>query len=318
MKVAITGGTGFVGVMLARELLEHGHEVVLISRGVRVPEGIETHREGGRCRLMPTGLDNQDSLTEAFRGCGAIAHLAGINREVGPQTYQRVHVDGTRNVVGAAAAAGVPHITCLSFLRARPDCGSKYHQSKWEAEEIVRSSGIAHTIVKAGVIYGRGDHMVTHLSQSLHTGPLFGLVGFNDTFLSPVAGEDVAKILASAAVERTLDNKTISVIGPERMTLREAVARVGETIGVRPVFIKLPVFFHYVLAQCFELVMNVPLIAKAQVRILSEDLTEALPEAELPPDGLQPSRRFVPEQIRAALPDRKRFGAEDFRFCCSH
>src|SRR5205807_1301402 len=130
-----------------------------------------------RTEFYPIGTDNIESLSKAFDGCDAIAHFAGINREIGDQTYKRVHIDGTRNVVTAAKRANVRKILCLSFLRARPNCGSSYHESKWEAEEIVRSSGLDYTILKSGMIYGKGDHMLDHLSHSLHTMPLLALVG---------------------------------------------------------------------------------------------------------------------------------------------
>jgi len=103
MRVVITGGTGFVGRHLADHLRDAGHEVVVIGRS--------------------TGTDITDvaALTAPFTGCDAVAHCAGINRELGSQTYARVHVDGTRAVVAAARSAGVERLVILSFLRARPD-----------------------------------------------------------------------------------------------------------------------------------------------------------------------------------------------------
>ena len=115
MRVAITGATGFVGSHLADRLSSEGHEVVRVT----------------------ARLHNLDELAKGFSGCQAVAHCAGINREIGNQTYARVHVEGTRNVVEAAQRAGVEKIGLMSFLRARPDCGSGYHESKWAAEEIV-------------------------------------------------------------------------------------------------------------------------------------------------------------------------------------
>jgi len=71
----------------------------------------------------------------------------------------------------------VKRILLMSFLRARPNCNSPYHESKWAAEEIVRQSGLDYTIFKAGIVYGRGDHMLDHLSHALHTLPFFATVG---------------------------------------------------------------------------------------------------------------------------------------------
>src|SRR5687767_13382321 len=153
MRIAITGATGFVGRHLARDLIAGGHEVVLIARGVDRRD--ETVRSLPRTTFAPIGLVDVTQLTQAFAGCDAVAHCAGINRELGQQTYSRVHIEGTRNVVAAAQCAGVSKILLLSFLRARPDCGSPYHESKWAAEELVRSSVLDYTIIKAGMIYGR-------------------------------------------------------------------------------------------------------------------------------------------------------------------
>src|SRR6185503_18482588 len=164
MKIAITGGTGFVGGQLARELVAAGHQVVLVARG-RDRRDLEVRGLRG-ASLELAGLDDPERLERAFRGCEAVAHCAGINREIGPHTFRAVHVEGTRNVVEAARRAGARRLAVLSFLRARPGCGSGYHESKWEAEEIARASGLDWTVLKAGVIYGRGDHMLDHLSHA--------------------------------------------------------------------------------------------------------------------------------------------------------
>src|SRR5262249_50721820 len=161
MRIAITGGTGFVGRHLARALVEQGHEVVLIARGrdgrdrdvVRLP-GVS---------FVQAGVSDAGALEEAFSGCSVVAHCAGINREIGAQTYETVHVQGTKAVVSAARRADVQKVVLTSFLTARPDCGLAYHESKWHAEEIVRSCGLDYTILKAGIIYGRGDHLLDHL-----------------------------------------------------------------------------------------------------------------------------------------------------------
>jgi NADH dehydrogenase len=203
------------------------------------------------------------ALREAFVGCEAVAHLAGINREIGSQTYKRVHVDGTRNVIEAAQAEGVRRIAMLSFLRARPGCGSPYHESKWAAEEIIRRSGVDYTIVKSGMIYGRGDHMLDHLSRGLRTFPVFPLVGLREQPIRPVAVEDVVRILTAALIEGRLSRQTVAVLGPEQLRLSDAIRRVGRVIGRQPLLIRLPVWMHYGFARLFEATMRIPLVARA-------------------------------------------------------
>jgi uncharacterized protein YbjT (DUF2867 family) len=294
MKVAITGATGFVGSHLDTRLTSEGHEVVRTTR---------------------SDFYNVDQLAAVFAGCKAVAHCAGINREIGNQTYARVHVEGTHNVVEAAKNAGVEKVVLMSFLRARPDCGSPYHESKWEAEEIVRSSGLDYTVLKAGIVYGRGDHMLDHLSHALHTFPVFGLVGLKEKRIRPLAIEDLLHVMRAAIVDRRMKRQTIALLGPEEIYLSEAVRRVAEVVGKRPLMFPLPVVCHRLMARVFELLMKVPLTSLAQIRILSEGVVEPGSPVFPVPYDLVPTRRFTVEQIRNGLPQPGPFCAGDLRWC---
>ena len=303
MKFAITGATGFVGSHLTNRLTGEGHEVVRIGRH-RIDDAI-----------VRSSLDNVDQLTAAFANCKGVAHCAGINRELGNQTYARVHVEGTRNVVAAAKAAGVEKIVLMSFLRARPDCDSAYHESKWEAEEIVRNSGLDYTVIKAGIVYGRGDHMLDHLSHALNTFPIFGLVGLKEKSIRPLAVEDLVHVMRAALVDRRIKRQTIALVGPEEIYLSEAVRRVAEVVGKRPLMFPLPVACHQLMARVFERFMKVPLTSVAQVRILSEGVVEPGSPVVPVPYDLVPTRRFTDEQIRNGLPQTRTFCVGDLRWC---
>jgi uncharacterized protein YbjT (DUF2867 family) len=313
VKIAITGGTGFLGRNVARGLAANGHEIVLLARGCDRTDPNILQLAGSR--FVRTGLDDVDRLSDAFRGASVIVHCAGINRESGRQTYRRVHVDGTRNVVEAARDAGVRKIILISFLRARPDCGSGYHESKWAAEEIVRASGLDYTILKCGVIYGRGDHMLDHLSHAFYTFPLFAFVGFRDKPIRPNAVEDVARIINAAAIDGALSRRTVAVVGPEQLTLRQAVRRVAHVVGRHPLLFPMPVWFHYILGWFVERIMAVPLVSTAQVQMLSEGLAEPAPPCDLVPAPLAPGIPFSDAQIRNGLPTPGPFTLDDLRGC---
>ena len=309
MKIAITGGTGFVGRHLARRLLAEGHEVVLISRGVDNRDSTIREQEG--VTFVPVGTNDVEALTKAFEGCSAVAHLGGINREIGEQTYQNVHVQGTANVIEAAKAAKVDKILLLSFLRARPDCGSLYHESKYAAEELVRESGLDYTIFKAGVIYGSGDHMLDHITHALHTFPIFLLVGFKKQPVRPMAVDDLIDVMMATILQGALSRKTVPITGPEEMTLGEAVGRIARVANKKRLTFPVPVWVHYAMAWFFERTMTTPLAAKAQVRILSESLTEPTLAPDSIPAELLPATMFSDDQIRKGLPVPERFGMKD-------
>jgi NADH dehydrogenase len=310
MKIAITGGTGFIGGHLARRLAAEGHEIIVIARGTherKIPAGMT---------LVPSDLSDEASLAEAFAGCAAVAHCAGINREIGTQTYQKVHVDATRNVVNAAQNAGVKKIMLMSFLRARPNCGSAYHESKWAAEEIVQRSTLDYTIIRAGMVYGRGDHMLDHLSHALYTFPFFAMVGFKEKSIRPLAVEDLIEVLQAALTDERLSQRTFALTGAEELFLSEAVRRVARVTSNRIRMFRAPVWLHRVLARFWELTMKVPLVARAQIRILSEGVVEPALPCDVLPIDLRPGRKFTDEQIRRGLPEPGPFTLRDLR-CCS-
>jgi len=255
MKIAITGATGFVGRHLARSLSYSGHELALIARGVDGRD--RTVRRIHGAQFHSVAITDEDSLARIFEGCDAVAHCAGINRETGEQTYARVHVEGTRAVVSAARRAGVKKIAVMSFLRARPDCGSGYHESKWQAEEIVRNSGLDYTVLKAGVVYGRGDHLLDHLARSIMTIRLFAVVGAQDALVQPVAVEDVVRIFDAALASGRLSRQTVAVIGPESLPFSGVVRRVAKAVGRRVYIFPAPVWLHKGLAWAFERVMTI-------------------------------------------------------------
>ena len=310
MRIAVTGGSGFVGGHTARTLLAGGDDVVVIARRTNAA----LFPDGAHVTWVTADIDDKTALSRAIDGCDAVVHCAGINLERGPQTYETVHVRGTEAVVGAARAAGLKRIALVSFLRARPACGSGYHESKWAAEEIVRRSGIPYTVLKPGVIYGRGDHMLDHLSRAFRTFPVFLLVGFSSQrLIRPVAVADVARILAAATHDDRLAGLTVPVLGPEQLTLSAAVQRVARVAGCHPVFLPAPLVAHRLLSWWSERLMTVPLVSAAQVRILAEGLVEPVLAPDHLPADLEPITPFSAEAIRGGLPPPERFHRDDFR-----
>jgi uncharacterized protein YbjT (DUF2867 family) len=311
MKIAITGGTGFVGRHLTRELVRRGHELVLIARGTDQRDPTVVQLPG--VRMVKASLTSGEALRDAFAGCDAVAHCAGINRQIGLQTYATVHVTGTANVVNAARHAGIQKIAMLSFLRARPACGSGYHESKWAAEQLVRESGLDYTVVKASMTFGRGDHMLDHLSHLLYTLPIFVTVGLREKPVRPVAVQDVVQVLAAALVDRRLSRETVALLGPEPLRLSDVARRVGRLVGKRVLNIPAPASTNYVVAHVAELLMKIPLASVAQVRMLDEGLVEPWGKLDSLPADLVPRTPLSDDVLRAGLPPAGPFTRADLR-----
>ena len=299
MKVAITGGTGFIGRHLARDLASRGREVIVIARGQykRNMQPIEG------TSLMTLDINDTDNLTKAFEGCDAVVHCAGTSVEDAKQTFHRLHVEGTRSAVTAAEDARVKKFILISYLNVRPNVKSEYHTTKWQGEEIVRASKLNFTILKAGLVYGQGDHLLNNLSNLFRKMPVFAAVGLREKTVRLVAVEDLVEVIGAALDENRFVRQTVAVLGPEEFPFSQAARQIAKAMG-KPSLIVLPfpVFFHRILAFISERFMPKPLITKSQVQMLADGISQPTLESVPLPEDLKPKTFFTEEQIRKGLP----------------
>jgi len=303
MKIAITGGTGFIGKHLARDLAQRGHQVVLIARGLYNRDTNANLPENAT--FIAVNTTDTEQLTRAFAGCEAVAHCAGTSVEDKHQTFQQVHVDGTRSAVVAAERAGVKKFVLVSYLNVRPNIRSAYHTTKWEGEEIVRRSDLNYTILKAGLVYGQGDHLLHNLGNLLRKLPVFATVGLREKTVRLIAVEDLVTIIRTALLEENqLSRQTVAVIGPEEFPFSTAARRISKAMG-KPFLLVLPfpVIFQRLLAWFAERFMPKPLVTASQVQMLADGISRPLPDSQILPDDLTPKTLFTEEEIRKGLPE---------------
>ncbi|HIB69304.1 MAG TPA: complex I NDUFA9 subunit family protein [Phycisphaerales bacterium] len=291
MRVAVTGGTGFIGRHLVEALVAAGHEVRVLTRGVNT--GSESLKDNPSIELIEAPITNAPSIVRAIKDCEAVYHCVGINREQGDQTFLGVHVEGTRHLLSAFRQTGLKRLIMVSFLRARQMLDSPYHVTKWKSEEMIREAGLDYTIFKPGVVFGEGDQFITQLKKTILSFPFFGLVGLKSHPISPVYVGDLAKAMVDVLSDSSTFGKTYPYVGPERFTLKELVELVADKINIRPTTIPLPVFAHRLAALIMESTMKEPLLTTSQVTMLSESLSDVEPEADPLPQNLQAVTRLA-------------------------
>ncbi|CAB1129916.1 NADH dehydrogenase [Candidatus Hydrogenisulfobacillus filiaventi] len=223
MRVVVFGGTGYVGSAVCRALVEQGHQPVAVARRGPVAAGAELAAADAR----------RDELAPLLAGADAAINLIGIIREEPAQgvTFETMHVAVARRVIAALQRAGVRRLLQMSALGTRPGARSRYHQTKWAAEEAVRASGLSWTIVRPSLLFGGGAPFFVMLQDQVRRLPVVPVPGDGRSRLQPVWREDVARLIALALPDPESVGQVYEVGGPRVYSLDELYDAVGRTVG---------------------------------------------------------------------------------------
>lgn len=254
-SVLVTGASGFVGSAVVNELLQRGTRVSALVR----PDGGVTLDP--RVTRQTGELGDAASLNRAMSGCDAVIHLVGIiaERPASGITFAAVHVEGTRNVISAARSGGVRRFVHMSALGTRADAVSDYHRTKWQAEELVRTSGLDWTIFRPSMIHGRRGAFTRQAiawarkqAMPFVAMPYFGrgLLGFGGAgLLQPVFVDDVARAFVDALDRPVTIGRTYDLGGPDRYTWPEFYEVIARTVvGRRRATLPIPAWYARLLA----------------------------------------------------------------------
>lgn len=231
MKLAITGGTGFVGSHLLRMAVGEGHEVRALTRRLQqAMEGV-TWIEGA--------LDHPDSLARLVAGCDAVIHVAGVIKG-DDAAFRQGNVAGTEAMVDAAAHGGIDRFVHISSLAAREPGLSGYGRSKCASEEPVIAGMRDWTVIRPPAIYGPGERDLLELFRFAKAGivPLPSRGGR----LSVIAVEDLCRlILACLAGDISLGRTYEPDDGrPGGWDTAEFARAIGRAVGRRVLPLPIP------------------------------------------------------------------------------
>lgn len=227
MKVFVTGGSGFVGAEVIRQLLAAGHTVrslVHSRKAVSNEAGLE---------LWPGDATRPETLQGALAGCDAIIHLIGIIREFPDKqvTFQRLHVDATRNILAVAKEQGIRRYLHMSANGTRPDGVAEYHKTKWAAEELVRAAGLDSTIFRPSLIFGPGDAFVNMLAAIIRRTPIVPVIGDGEYRMTPVAVGNVATGFVRALTQPESIGEIYHCGGPQTFTYNQLLDEIARALG---------------------------------------------------------------------------------------
>lgn len=235
--ILVTGGTGFVGRVLVRQLVASGQRVRTLIRPSpqtpALPRGVPVE-------VAVTSLNDERGLRAALRGVEVVYHLASAEHLGARGDVLNVDGRGTANLARAAAEMRVRRLFYISHLDA--DRASYYPllRVKGIAEEHIRRSGVPYTIFRSALLYGPEDHFTTALARLIARFPLFFLPREGEVLLQPLWVEDLVTCLMWARDMPETINQTYEVGGAEYFPFRQIVEIVMEAMGKRRPLLSLP------------------------------------------------------------------------------
>jgi uncharacterized protein YbjT (DUF2867 family) len=278
VKILITGGTGYVGSALKRLLVDEGHSVRLLVR----KESLGALSSENKYEIAVGDVLDKNSCYKACEGCGAVVHLVGIIREHPALgiTFDELHVTATANMAEAAGRQGVKQFIYMSALGARENAPSRYHQTKFAAEAVVRSAPVIWTIFRPSVIFSRdfpGEDEFTKLLVQLARRRVAPLIGGGEALLQPVALEDVCRCIAAALITPETGGAIFELGGSERISFKRMLEQIAAHLGSKPKMVSIPSVFMKPVVRCMERFPQFPLTSDQLTMLLEDNVCDTGP-----------------------------------------
>ena len=237
MTVFVTGGTGFVGHHVVHALRADGRDVRALVRN----RGRAQRLQSWGVEIAEGDVTDAASVRRAAEGADAVVHLIAI-RQGRPDAFDRVMVQGLRNVVAAAKDAGVRRFVLMSALGTTEETKDvvPYFNAKWQNEQDLKTSGVEHVIFRPSFIFARDGGILPTFTRIARTAPVTPIIGSGTQRIQPIWAEDVAAYFARAIDHAPAANRTFEIGGPDAVTWNEFWERLKRSRGIRRPSVHMP------------------------------------------------------------------------------
>jgi len=262
--ILVTGGTGFVGSAIVKELLRRGEPVAVLGRdAAKIREKLGTNvdaREGD--------VREPDTLGAAMQGIDTVVNAVQFpgspieNRRKG-YTFEEVDLKGTRNQVDAAKDAGVKRFVYMSGVGASREADKHWFRYKWEAEKYLQDSGLEWVVVRPTWVFGPGDVSLNRFLGFGNMLPFIPMFGSGKQDMQPVFIDDVGRVAADAALKPEAANTLFELGGPDVMSMNDVVKTALDVKGKKRPLLHQPVFVGKTIGAVMSILPSPPLSADA-------------------------------------------------------
>ena len=280
MKVAMFGGTGFVGSYIVDKLISEAFIPKLLIR-----KGSESKAHTS-CELISGNIQDKSAVRKTIEGTDAVIYNIGIIRQFPQQniTFNELHVHGVKSCIEVAKSIGVKRFILMSANGVKSN-GTEYQRTKWQADELLIQSGLNWTIFRPSLIFGdpRGHgrpEFCTQIKKDMLSlpfpAPLFykGIWPRNAGVfaMTPIHVENVADFFVKALNMENSKGKIYNLGGPETLTWKAIIHRIALASGKNTWKIPAPVHAVKIAASIFEKYEWFP-VTRDQLTMLMEGNT---------------------------------------------
>jgi len=267
-KIAVFGGTGFLGHRVVQRLLDRDFSVRVASRHPERTAALFPDVQLG-IESIHADINDDRSVAAAVAGVEGVVNAVGLYVETGHQTFRSIHVTAAARVALRAREAGVERLIHFSGIGSDAGSASPYIRSRGEGERVVREAFPTATLIRPSVMFGRGDAFVGPVARMLRRLPIFPLFGRGQTQLQPAHVEDVAEAIASA-IQTAEPRMYYELGGPRIYTYRALLQMLAQHLGRKPILVPIPFGLWSALAYGAEMLPQPP-ITRNQVELMQID-----------------------------------------------
>ena len=274
MKVCVAGGTGLLGRAIVPALIDAGHDVVVLSRSNPAADPIDP-----RATWVRGDVTDPGGLVEPLRGIDAVVDAVQFPKSPveNPRkgfTFERIDLGGTKNLVDAAKAAGVPRFIGLSGAGAAEDARFHWLRFKWQEEQHIQASGLTYTIFRPSWIFGPRDVSLNRFVGFAKFLPFIPVIGDGKTRLNPLFSGDLARHVAKALTLADAENRMFEIGGPEVLTMDDIIRTALAARGKKRFLLHQPAWLMKMLAWVAQFMPGRPLTPGAIDFILMDPISD--------------------------------------------